>query len=560
MSDWKWAGTISALVLAVYWWTVAPGVTLVDSGEFVLVCSRLGIGHPPGVPLYVMLGHLFSMLPLGDDLARRTNLFSAVSASATAGMSYLLIRALVPALDRFKAASGAALWGFSLSLWSWAVVTEVYALNILLITIMLWLAACGKWVTGSFVAGLALGVHHATVAMAIPPAAWLAWQVRKPSKWQILAGIGAGLVGLSVYVYLPLRAATHPVLNWGDPATALSVWEHVSGKEYTATVEGAIRGSSLHIVAALGVFLDQWWRQVPLLALWVAMLGMFHTRTNDRTLFLFTCGLVTCNVAGTILLGFGGVDVTGYYLPSFLSLSWCFAIGANDILVAIPCWSGRVMVCVLIITAVVVNFPLNDHHGDVIASKYVENTMHDVPDGSLILTADWNFYAPWLAEHFVAGRYPKVDVIFTGLLIRPWYLEMVKRDYPDLFAAGAVDARADRFIAGMIQYRLLQGRRVFATLRIEKHFLEDVPLQPHGLLREYRGELRDVPLDLSGFDKTPVDDGIMMVRRTYAGMLAENTQALIERNPVAAHRDVSMALHLIPDQPEALRLERALYK
>src|SRR5580693_1960485 len=178
------------LPLAMYVYTAAPGVTLVDSGEFVTALRTWGVAHPPGVPTYVLLGGLFSRLPLAADMARRTNLFSAVCAALAAGFSYLLTRQLLRDLDARLALAGALAFGFSTALWSWAVVTEVYALNILLVTVMLWLAARGAWTAGCFVAGLALGVHHATVLMALPPALYLASTRRRPAFPELLRAAG----------------------------------------------------------------------------------------------------------------------------------------------------------------------------------------------------------------------------------------------------------------------------------------------------------------------------------------------------------------------------------
>src|SRR5258708_4378653 len=159
-----WTSAIPVLLpLAMYIYTAAPSVTLVDSGEFATVCRTLGIGHPPGVPTYVILGHLFSLLPLSADIARRTNLFSAVCAALCAGLSYPLTKRLLPTLDARLALAASIAFGFSLTLWSWAVITAVYALNTLLLMITLWFAARGRWIVASLMAGGARGARHPTI-------------------------------------------------------------------------------------------------------------------------------------------------------------------------------------------------------------------------------------------------------------------------------------------------------------------------------------------------------------------------------------------------------------
>src|SRR5262249_56322611 len=69
----------------VYAWTVAPTVTLVDSGELIVAARSLGVAHPPGFPLYVLLSHIASLIPIGS-VAARVNFASAVFGAAAASL------------------------------------------------------------------------------------------------------------------------------------------------------------------------------------------------------------------------------------------------------------------------------------------------------------------------------------------------------------------------------------------------------------------------------------------------------------------------------------------
>ena len=80
---------MAALVLLVYILTLAPTVTFWDAGEFIAAAKTLGIPHPPGTPLFVMIAHVWAMLfPVGE-YAVRTNLLSALLSAAGAGFSAL---------------------------------------------------------------------------------------------------------------------------------------------------------------------------------------------------------------------------------------------------------------------------------------------------------------------------------------------------------------------------------------------------------------------------------------------------------------------------------------
>jgi hypothetical protein len=203
--------------------TLAPTVTLVDSGELIVAARFLGVAHPPGFPLYLILAHLVSLLPFGS-IAFRINSASAIFAALACGMLTLVAAELIAGSsfvstlrseqrkktskskivgkDTFiadgwlmlgSAISSGILLAFSRTLWSYATIAEVYTLNSLLILIILFLMLRWRRDTGNdandttiksrsrrsipaitdydswlyaaaIVFGLALGVHHVTVS------------------------------------------------------------------------------------------------------------------------------------------------------------------------------------------------------------------------------------------------------------------------------------------------------------------------------------------------------------------------------------------------------------
>ena len=122
------AGMATAL-FAVYALTAPRTVTLEDDGLFILAALDAGVAHPPGYPLFVLAGHLFSRLPLGTP-AYRLHLMSALFGALACAVLYLLGRRMrAPA---WAAAAAALGWGLSEHFWSQAIITEVYTLNALL--------------------------------------------------------------------------------------------------------------------------------------------------------------------------------------------------------------------------------------------------------------------------------------------------------------------------------------------------------------------------------------------------------------------------------------------
>src|SRR6478609_8217204 len=93
-------GAVFLVALVVYSWTLAPTVTLTDSGELIVAAHGLGVAHPPGTPLWVMLAHLASLVPVGN-VAVRINFSSAVFAALACAMLTLVVAELLVTASSF---------------------------------------------------------------------------------------------------------------------------------------------------------------------------------------------------------------------------------------------------------------------------------------------------------------------------------------------------------------------------------------------------------------------------------------------------------------------------
>ncbi|MCZ6766731.1 MAG: DUF2723 domain-containing protein, partial [bacterium] len=178
---------LSVLVsLVTYLLTMAPSATFWDAGEFIATSYTLGVPHSPGTPLYVLIGRVFTLLPLPFSIAGRVNFMSVASATLGAMFVYLLIirfldymtgrsQTLSDTLIKVSAGLVGALFiTFSHTYWANAVESEVYALSTLMMGLMTWLGL--KWAenpTGShatafiyfvfYLLALSIGLHLGTI-------------------------------------------------------------------------------------------------------------------------------------------------------------------------------------------------------------------------------------------------------------------------------------------------------------------------------------------------------------------------------------------------------------
>jgi len=221
---------VGLIALIVYYLTKAPTLSFWDCGEFIAAAYTLGVPHPPGSPLYIMLGRLFTVLPLASDIAVRVNLLSAVSSAAAAVFGYLIVvrvlRSLFAGPSWFDRATiygggfaGALFAAFSLTNWNNSVETEVYGLAMMLTLAIVWLALVYHDNSGTpfgdrimllaiFVAFVGVGVHM-TVFMALLVAA-LFFILRKDAGYSIWFAV-AIYIGLELYLIFAMSSRPNEI-------------------------------------------------------------------------------------------------------------------------------------------------------------------------------------------------------------------------------------------------------------------------------------------------------------------------------------------------------------
>ena len=232
------AATIAAgMTFLLFLITLSPETAMWDTSEYITAAYTLGLPHPPGNPLFVLIGRVFTILPIAPSIAMRINLLAAISSAVSAGMWFLITeRVLVGWFEerwqRIVGGSLAALIGATaFTVWSQSVVNEkVYTVALAGLAISAWLTV--RWcdepegrkadrilVLLAFIAGLGYANHMA--GMLSIPAIGIAVLIRKPAtllRWRlILAAVGALVLGGSSFATQPIRAAHFPAINEGEP-------------------------------------------------------------------------------------------------------------------------------------------------------------------------------------------------------------------------------------------------------------------------------------------------------------------------------------------------------
>ncbi len=444
--------------LVVYWLTAAPGMTLIDSGELALSAWNPGVAHPPGFPLYVLVGFLFARLPLAEP-ARNLNLFSALCGAAACWLVWLAARVVIRRerdwTVELAALCAALTFGFTFVLWGFTSFTEVYTLSLALLAaavffllrameadippprLLLWAA---------FFWALALAVHLGTVALTAPAFLFAALTAgRGEFSWSATLGnwrrlvVPAALVvavaGL-LYSTIALLAWLGPQFNWGDATSLSRFLRHVSGKQY----QGNLFSSTAAVVWAelLRIGRHTFFQGTPL-ALLAALWGMVVLRRpRGRRLLVTLLLLILFNVFYALAYEINE-DKEAYYMVTFFAGALLMAAGAGDLLQrARPrrLLAGLAAGLVLLPAAVLwMHWDECDRSADHRAQMLVREICDPLPRGALLLTREWQFYSPWLYYHHVLGYRPDLRVVDVNLVRRSWYMDYLERRVPGLMAA-----------------------------------------------------------------------------------------------------------------------------
>jgi Protein O-mannosyl-transferase TMEM260-like len=485
------AGVVFLVALVVYSWTLAPAVTLTDSGELIVAAYGLGVAHPPGFPLWVMLAHLASLVPVGS-VAVRINFSSAVFAALACAMLTLVVAELLVTASCFAAprrrnkaarqssniessnaggllmiapAVGAGLlMAFSRTLWAYATITEVYALNALLVLLVFFLVVRWRrriiemrtdssaadsthdtWIyAAAFIFGLAMGVHHVTVALTLSAIAVVVYRTEGLKFFASRRLLFAALISITalilVYSYLPWAASRSPAMNWGNPRSLQEIWWHITGRQYRVFFSFSPSAMGAQFAEFCRMALREFgfaWLPLPV---FLAMAGLASAYKRDRTVFWFLLLIVLADL--TYALSYEiAEDKDAYYLPAFISIAIAAGLGIHWLIQLAasrrsPMWTPSVAAATTIVltsaTAFAANWPFNNRRHYFIADDYVENLFSTIAPNGLLLTQDWQVASPMLYAQEIEQRRRDVKVVDINLLRRSWYFDYLKLAHPSM--------------------------------------------------------------------------------------------------------------------------------
>lgn len=482
---------VFTLSLCVYSYTMLPDVGFTDSGELAGACASLGVAHPTGYPLFVLLGHLWTLLPLPMTVIAKMNLFAAVCTAVSVAMMFMLLHLLLEwwdssgftraprnktllqekkkkkkseqndaradmaisdsdtvststASDMVRlaiAACGALVYAFSRTTWDQAVGIEVYSLHLALTTTTLYafcagiIHSSGKYLrVAALVLGMSFTNHLTTILLVVPIAVLFFWRpnetvVLSSHRLRQFAMLLLVIVSCAVfYVSLPVLSSAGPQFNWGSVHRG---WEqfsyHVFGKQYSVWMFSDEPGA---VKKQFGVFTSLLPHNLAYIGIALALFGlqvMFRSSARS-SMGRFFALLCVCGVGYSV--NYSIPDIDSYFLSTFIALVCCATIGAYALATTYPV---ATYICALLpVISVADNMGACNQRSNTLVRDYVHCMIDPLPANAVVISQQWDFFcsAFWYMQQ-IEGYRKDVVLIEKELLRRTWYPEQLLRWYPN---------------------------------------------------------------------------------------------------------------------------------
>ncbi len=487
-----------------------------DSGDLVAASASLGIAHPPGYPLYVLLCKAWLTAVPFANAAFRANLFSALCSAAAAALLYLALSRWV---SKTAAGIGALFWILAPSVVQLSIVSEMYALNALICALTLWAASrsrdCAepgqsRWTAlAFFLLGLGLNNHPTLIFLAPGLAlyAWTASPLRTPlERFASLIRLSLwSALGFTLVFFDPIRSFQDPRIDWGDPETLRNWWRLITRSDY-----GGLRlhpeqsrfvwsGTSVINQLALfcrAAFKEMGWLGLPLFALGFVLSLIGWVRKDFRRPEILLIG-VPWLFAGPLFFLLSNLPIhekttmpilEPYMLMVHLMASASISFGWDQI---VNYLSGKLVsgklagtslhirpVAAALTAAVLVAiaFPLS-RRNQFYAYDYGKNLAKTMPLQSSLYEPD--DVTAFTLSYLQVGEGHRPDIALLMTLKTFWGYEQIKQKYPDIVPAGEFP-NAQGFIAALLARHGAMNRPLFADH--PSKFPSGMPQYPAGML------------------------------------------------------------------------------
>ena len=431
---------------------IFPSQGWLDESELCVSSFLLGIGHPPAQPLYVMFGKMAQLIPIGS-LPLRLGVLSAVLLLASFFLSIkIVLRILKNNNSRLLTVISCfvGLYVFlSVTVTLQGVRAELYSLNLFIVLLTLYFLLNEKTrLAGFFMAGLGSGCHVLLLAAFLVPC-FVYLLLAKTNLKLFLKGLLFFILGLSIYLYLPVRASTFPYFSFGNPQDFNGFMWVVTGELYKAY-------SAFDLLKFFQNFRDLFFlffQQLNPIFVFTGIIGIILSFKLFKKEIIFlglTLALNSYLILSNMHFDTANPDAQGYLLISFFVLYfggvYLLYLCIKTLLKklkgkAIPITSAALMSLALAFASyqAIRTYKSKMLRNDYSASIYIENALSGLPFGSSLISGSFSTFSLSAYKIFAENYRNDVDLLYSGLFTNKGYWKNISHNFRDITEGGAVN-------------------------------------------------------------------------------------------------------------------------
>ncbi|EHA98597.1 hypothetical protein GW7_04329 [Heterocephalus glaber] len=380
------AVAVFAAVAAVFTVTLPPSVPGGDSGELITAAHELGVAHPPGYPLFMLVAKLaMTLLPFGT-VAYRVNLLCGLFGAVAAALLFFTVFRLSG--SRAGGILAAGVFSFSRLTWQWSIAAEVFSLNNLFVGLLMALtvhfeeAETAKERSkiakiGAFCCGLSLCNQHTIVIYVLCIIPWILIRLLKEKELSLGSVVKLGLAfsaGLLPYLYLPVSSYLNEARwTWGDQTTLRGFLTHLLREEY-------------------GTF---------------SLVERFWMQSNAVVAVLAGLGLATLASQTSRALNSGGLQ----------RLEWLSA-------------------ALFVVYQMYSNYSICDQRSNNVIDMFAKNLLDSMPHDAIILLRGDLPGNALRYMHYCEGLRPDISLVDQEMMTYEWYLPKMAKHLPGVHFPG----------------------------------------------------------------------------------------------------------------------------
>lgn len=426
-------------VFLLYVYNLSRSVYGGDVGDLVTASVRMGVAHPPGYPLFTILGYLLTRLSfLPVTPAFLVGLISAISASIGLLVFYFL--SFLLSKNKIASLLATSILAFSFLYWFYAEIAEVFALNSFFAIVLFFFAILIRKKSGPFLffifflfTGLSL-TNHQTIIFIFPSLFLLLakpwWSMIQKSKKQLfLSLLGLGL-GFLPYLYIPWAASHNPVINWDNVHDIPSFFHLVLRQDYGTFQAGIFdKPTFLQRLITIRVYLLYLLSQVTIPVVTVSICGLGVLWKRDR--MLFGAFVLAFLLSGPFFVAYAGFPLTGSFIlgvyerffalsalliimPFSIGILWLATRLSNVLRRTVYITIFQLVFFMIPLALLLYNFPKTNLSSVMIGDTYAEDLLLPLPAHSLLVfNGDTLVFNTWYV-HYVRGVRSDISLYNMG--------------------------------------------------------------------------------------------------------------------------------------------------